>query len=29
MNLDFGQQKKAKESFFLGGGGERGILEAN
>ena len=23
MNLDFGQQKKAKESFlFLGGGGE-------
>lgn len=21
MNLDFGQQKKAKESFFLGGGG--------
>ena len=22
MNLDFGQQKKAKERFFLGGGGE-------
>lgn len=21
MNLDFGQQKKAKERFFLGGGG--------
>ena len=22
MNLDFGQQKKGKERFFLGGGGE-------
>ena len=24
MNLDFGQQKKAKERFFLGGGGDFG-----
>ena len=24
MNLDFGQQKKGKERFFLGGGGEEG-----
>ena len=25
MNLDFGQQKKGKERFFLGGGGEGGF----
>ena len=24
MNLDFGQQKKAKERFFLGGEGDFG-----